>query len=146
MKPWLQQLKIGARAVRSRAGDVGAVALALMLAVGLSSAIFMTGGLRPLLSEAPDSRDQQAASRVSNSVFEINRRKPYTPVVEIVRQRTREARAQQPVTTRAATHSLNKRTPRQGYQFAVKTLLRLLRQGNHLSVAKLLGSEGERGQ
>jgi hypothetical protein len=146
LKLWLQQLKIGWRAARSRAGVVGAVALALMLAVGLSSAIFTTGVLRPLLSLAPDSRDRQTVSRVSDSVFEINRVKPTAPVGETVRQRTREARAQQPATARATTHRVNQRSRRQGYQFSVITLLRLLRQGNHLSVAKLLGSEGERGQ
>lgn len=150
MKLWLQQLKIGWRVARSRASSVGAAVLALMLAVGLSSAIFTTGGLRPLLSFAADSHSEQVASQTINSVVEVNRVKTDAPGADTARDRNREARAQPPIvghaTARAAAQGFNQRSRRQGYAFTVATLLRLLRHGNHRSVARLLGNESERGQ
>lgn len=125
------QIQLGWRAARSRASVVGAAALALMLAVGLSSAIFTTGGLRPMLSFAPDSRGDQAASIASKQVTGMVDEKRIAPTQEAGQPQGCEPLAQQTAPAREPRRNLSRR---------------LLRPGNHPFVSRLLGNEAERGQ
>jgi hypothetical protein len=138
-----QQFQAVWRIARSQAGNIGAAALALILAVGLSSAIFTAGGWRPMLAIAPDSQLDQMTTPPSAPMVEEAREILLAPVAKITRQPNREARSQRPIAVRAPGRKVCKQSPRQGQQFIVSTVLRLLRHRNHLIISKLFGNDGD---
>jgi len=143
---WLKRLQSGWRIARSQASNVGAAALALTLAVGLSSAIFTVGGWRPMLDVAPDSPLDQMTTPPRDSIVAEAREIPVARVARLTRPRNHEANFRRPIAGRAPGRNVIRQSTRSGRRFMVSTLLRLLRHRNHLVISELLGSDGEYSQ
>ena len=138
---WYQQLQSGWRVARAQASNACAAALALMLAVGLSGAIFTAGGWQPILEVAHDSQLDLVTTPPSDPILEGAREITAAPVEMFTEQRNRSARVHRRMTISAPRRQAGRQSARQGQRFIVSTLLRLLRHRNHLVISKLFGSD-----
>ena len=143
---WDQQLLSVWRVAQSQAGNIGAAALALILAVGLCGAIFTIGGWRPMLEIAPDSQIEQSIIMQHDPIVIEARQMVLTPGEIFAQQGNPKARTQQPVAICAPRGRLGRQSLRGGQQFNLSALLRMLRHPKHLVISKLLGNDGDFGQ